>query len=289
MDDLKSKRVTVGIPTCNGAPYIEDALNSVLRQELPESVEREVIVCANGCTDGTEGIVESVALSNEGVELISTSEKGRPNAITTIKERAKSDIIVYADDDITFADDKVIGRLYEDLEADPAIKVAGGKVVYTYKKNWFLIDGINRVISRPPKRKKLQGAIFAMRKDIGLDMPKEVISEDSWLSLKLEDGQLMIDDDAVVFHAMPTTVRDMLRYRARIEAGIYQLKSKYGLDTFRIRQVRSRLGLLKESPLSELAYWPAVAALYCTAKVAGGVGYDLGWFNHKYERCVKPV
>jgi len=118
MDDVKGKGVTVGIPTCNGASHIEYALNSVLDQQLPDSTEMEVIVCANGCTDGTESVVESFASRNGGVELISIEERGKSLAKNSIRGRAKSDVIVYVDDDIRFGNSEVIRRLYEDLQND---------------------------------------------------------------------------------------------------------------------------------------------------------------------------
>lgn len=50
--------ISVVIPTCNGAPFIRDALESVFAQTLPP---REILVVDDASTDGTVKIVESLA------------------------------------------------------------------------------------------------------------------------------------------------------------------------------------------------------------------------------------
>lgn len=122
--EMADRYVTIGMPTYNGASTIEQTLQDILDQALPLSVdEMEVIVCANSCTDGTEKIVESIASDNNCLELISTSVRGRPHAWKTIRNRAKSNTVVYINDDIRLGDEKVVKRLYEDLEGNSDIQI----------------------------------------------------------------------------------------------------------------------------------------------------------------------
>jgi len=288
MHHTPERYVTVGIPTSNGASTIRNTLQQVLGQELPPSIDKmEVIVYANGCTDGTERVVESVATDSDGIELVSTRLRGRPNAWRCVKGLARSDVVVFVDDDITLGDGLVVRRLYEDLLAKPDIQIAGGKIISTYRPSWFLIDGMNRIHTRPARRKTISGGLYAMRRDIPLEMPLDIIHDDVWLSLSLGPDRILLDQDAIAYHEMPFTIRDYMKYRARVEAGLLQLRDEYGMDTRPVRQVRSRLHLLRELPLRDMVYLPAVAAFYLWGKLDGWAGYHSGRLNHQYERYAK--
>lgn len=126
-----------------------------------------------------------------------------------------------------------------------------------------------------------------MRREIPLEMPDDIINDDVWLALSLDEDQIVKDADAIGFHEMPSTIRDYIKYRSRVEAGLWQLKRQYGMDIKRFRQLRSRTYLLKDLPFKDKIYLPVAVALFCYGKALGITGFELKSLNHQYERYSK--
>jgi succinoglycan biosynthesis protein ExoA len=65
--------VTLVMPSYNEENYIEECLNSLLRQDYPAD-RVEILVADGGSRDRTREIIERVALANPRVRMLDNSE-----------------------------------------------------------------------------------------------------------------------------------------------------------------------------------------------------------------------
>jgi len=91
--------LSVIIPTRNRASYLQHALASLLKQSYPMEFF-EVIVIDNGSTDNTRQVVESFQQKLRNIRYFYDSTPGLHVGRHLGMKMAKSDILVYADDDI---------------------------------------------------------------------------------------------------------------------------------------------------------------------------------------------
>lgn len=98
--------ISVIIPTFNRRYQLHAMLDSLLRQCDPAEVA-EVIVVADGCTDGTEETVSVVAAESlmiaPQLEALATNSGGA-HAMNVGARRARGDVLLFLDDDLRCAD-----------------------------------------------------------------------------------------------------------------------------------------------------------------------------------------
>jgi len=85
--------VSVVIPNCNGARYLNEAIDSVLNQS---DVNVEVIVVDDGSTDGSRKILESYG---DRIKVFYQENKGAPAARNLGWQNAKTQYIKFLDSD----------------------------------------------------------------------------------------------------------------------------------------------------------------------------------------------
>lgn len=91
-----SIKVSVVIPVYNVELYVEDAINSILRQSLHEI---EIIIVNDGSTDGSMEIVKELAISDKRMQIISNPNQGLSIARNLGIYRAKGEYIYFFDSD----------------------------------------------------------------------------------------------------------------------------------------------------------------------------------------------
>ncbi len=100
-----TKILSVIIPTYNRAAYIEEAISSVLSQELPKDYKIEVIVIDDGSTDETEKIIKHF-----GKKIIYKKIKhsGKPAVARNVGLKlAKGEFIAFQDSDDVWPEKKL--------------------------------------------------------------------------------------------------------------------------------------------------------------------------------------
>lgn len=118
-------KIAVMIAAYNAAPYVGDALASLLRQR--DAAQLDIIVVNDGSTDGTGDIVRTVAAEAPEVRLIETPNQGIPRTRNAALDALTPDteLVTWLDaDDLSPA-----GRFARDIEhfaADPALEFLYG-------------------------------------------------------------------------------------------------------------------------------------------------------------------
>lgn len=88
--------VSVIVPVYNVAPYLREALDSVVNQTYKDL---EIIVVDDGSTDGSADICKEYADSDARIKLIQQSNKGLSGARNTGLDIATGDLVAFVDSD----------------------------------------------------------------------------------------------------------------------------------------------------------------------------------------------
>ena len=100
-------KLTIGIPTYNGAKHIHETLEAVINQVSKEmSSQVDILISDNGSTDGTQAVIEKFIINSHiTIEYIRNSENiGYDKNINQLFEKSKSEYLwTLADDDVPVA------------------------------------------------------------------------------------------------------------------------------------------------------------------------------------------
>lgn len=114
-------RVSIGLPTYNGATYLQATLDSLLAQDLADI---ELIISDNGSTDDTEAICRAAVASDDRVRYQrSPVNRGAGWNYNEVLRLARAPLFKWAaDDDI--CEPSFLRRCVDALDADPGLVLA---------------------------------------------------------------------------------------------------------------------------------------------------------------------
>src|SRR3989344_544815 len=224
------KKIDVCIPARNEERTIGLTLDSFLCSDFDGEVN--VLVCANDCRDGTEDVIKGYMEKYPNVRLITTKERGKPNAWNLLRRNANSRIIYFSDADVV-VEREAIRHLYDNLVGNKSLVGVGAMVVPYFDDSDFLTRLVTTHTS--VYQGCLPGALYAVYKAKlsdrlkfhGLEeMPKDVICDDGWITGVIGPGGWIINPRAKV-HYRPCSWRESSRVNIRFNQGIDQLKLEY--------------------------------------------------------------
>jgi len=224
----------IGVPAFNEEKSIERMLNSVFRQDLwrkTPSDRKQILVCANGCTDRTVRIVKALQASHPEIKLIELKEANKPSAWNAIKRNAPKEakILFFADADVILGP-RTLSRMWRDFQLKKEVQVISSSAIPIKEsaKN-SIVKAHNEPIIKfakenPPNQ--ISGALYGIRRDAAerTRIPKYIISEDLFLSCVFE-GKVFRDPKARVYFKLPQTVKEIINLRLRGGKAIGQLKA----------------------------------------------------------------
>ena len=141
--------LTVLLATHNRAESLDRVLDGLHRQQLPPGLTWEVIVVQSACTDDTARTLEAWA---HRIPLVPLSEPlpGKGRALNRALDRARGDLLVFTDDDISPATDW-LATLTGAAERWPAQDIFAGAIMPRYP------PGTPELLTGPP----YSGVVFA--------------------------------------------------------------------------------------------------------------------------------
>lgn len=169
---------------------------------------REIIICANACTDNTVAIVRELQRKHPEIQLLETPVKSKNRAWEMIvrhsNPRAKN--LFFADADVLVFP-HAFDRLEAALRNNRTALVAGANAFatagYVKKREAFYTDYVK--LRRYIKRNgtiPFQGALFAMRRETALhtQMPSHhLASDDGFLAREFKSHLVMVPDAKVAY------------------------------------------------------------------------------------------
>jgi glycosyltransferase involved in cell wall biosynthesis len=135
-------RTSIIIPTLN---HLEDCLkpciNSLLKNTNLEEWDAEVVVVANGCTDGTEDYVRSLGSRFKVISF--PNALGYPKAVNAGILASTGEYIVLLNNDLLFlewcAKNEWLNILESPMREDPKVAITGSSRDMWAKDKWFIV------------------------------------------------------------------------------------------------------------------------------------------------------
>jgi glycosyltransferase involved in cell wall biosynthesis len=95
--------LSILIPVYNERTVVERSLAQVLAAELPENMDRELIIVDDCSTDGTSDILERLAAGDPRISLVrKTVNEGKGAAVRSAIEHARGDFCIVQDADLEY-------------------------------------------------------------------------------------------------------------------------------------------------------------------------------------------
>lgn len=135
---MNNPQVSILMPVYNAAPFLEDCLDSILRQEF---TSWELLAVDDFSQDDSKLILEQYAEKDTRIKVLSNSEKGIIPALRLAFKNSIGQYISRMDADDRMPADKLL-VLYQLLKDNDNGCVATGKVVYF--SDTTLMDGYRR-------------------------------------------------------------------------------------------------------------------------------------------------
>lgn len=232
--------VSVIIAARNEEKNISARLSNLCHQEYPKE-KYEIIVISDGSTDGTEQEVkrfqEEYFQKSPTISFSSLDKQsGKPTAINTAVGLASGDILVFADCRQRFSK-TAIAELVASFR-QPQVGCVSGELLFTKDKEdseigeemglyWKYEKAIRKLESCTGSVIGATGAIYAVRKELFVPMPKETILDDVYIPLQilLNDYSVIFNPRAKAFDQVSKTVSAEWKRKVRTLAGNWQLFS----------------------------------------------------------------
>lgn len=280
-------RISIVIPAYNVAPYVEEALESVLHQTV---APLEVLVFNDGSTDGTTKILESYA-DHELVRYFSHENKGQGPVRNRGAELARGDYVYFFD-----ADDLLDASFVERMQRLIVRDDAPDLIMFSGRP--FVQAGFSPPISFDYERKfevlEIDGEQALIRLHHAHCLYAQVclylVRRQYWLHTGLQFPANYHQDEDVLFPLVRgadrvTVVRDVFFFRrVRPNSTMTMAKTQRHVAARR-RNVVYALAQLQSvtssnRKLRKVARERCVAMTYCYVEIAGAAGrwQDVGLF-----------
>jgi len=228
------KGLTFALAVKNEASTIQETLNSLLIQQ--QNIENEIIVCLNGTTDET---LEKINEKYESQVKIIYSEEVKPNAWNALFNTANYDNIVFMDGDV-IASNGSIDSLINVMENYNKTGAASKKIKVVDSNNPLEVYYNSPSIYIPDS---ILGCLYSIKRDKFYkrmiekgysEMPADIINDDQWVTLilenrdqnKIKDRDWSVAKDAYFLSHIPT-FEDFYNWSIRIEKGLIQMEKNH--------------------------------------------------------------
>lgn len=225
--------VVVVVAVRNEAALIERRLENLLSQDYPAD-RLDVIVACNGTTDGTDDLADRIARRSGRVRVVrSPAGEGKSGALNCAIASAESaEVIVFADARQLFAPDAV-GALVARF-CDPAVGAVTGRLVVERAPRaavegmrfyWGLESRLRACESRSGSVVGATGAIYAVRRELAVTLPSNLILDDVYLPLRIgmTGKRIVMAEDAFAIDVAAKDEAAEYRRKRRTMVGNIQL------------------------------------------------------------------
>jgi len=225
-------RFSVCIAAYNEAARIGRLLDQLMVADANEL--DEIVVCANGCEDGTEAVVNSYRSRDSRIVLV-TSEKGKPAAWNTLMHAARNDLRMFLDADVELAEG-FLSAMRTAVQSHPSAAIIAARDL-PRMRDPGVGPRLAALASRPFGFDYLCGRAYILRQNamagavqlkegpidqVSSEMPLHVLAEDLWLEVYVGRRSIAFARDAHVYYE-PGDVDDALRARARLRVARRQV------------------------------------------------------------------
>jgi cellulose synthase/poly-beta-1,6-N-acetylglucosamine synthase-like glycosyltransferase len=169
------------------------------------------------------------------VQLIRIPRSGKASALNAGMERARGEILFFTD--VRQVLDKDSLRDLVACFADPRVGVVSGELMIRRGANrgeqdvglyWRYEKMIRKRLTRIDSIMGATGAIYAMRRELAVPLPKDTLLDDVYLPLAaFFRGYRLILEESAKAYDYPTSLKVEFRRKVRTLAGVYQIIGAY--------------------------------------------------------------
>lgn len=229
-DSLRT--VSVVIAVHDGAEFLREKLASLLALDYPREL-MEIIVVSDGSTDATDAIAREHA--SNGVVLLRLPRSGKAAALNAGIAHARNEILLLTDVRqrvdrdalrhlVSYFDDSEVGVVSGELIIlSSASHEQEDVTLYRRYENWF-----RRRLGRIDSIFGATGCIYAMRRELAVEMPNDTLLDDMYLPLAaFFKGYRLAFDERARAYDYPTALDIEFRRKVRTLAGNIQVIQAY--------------------------------------------------------------
>ena len=242
--DADLPKVYIVFSVFNEQAVIKEKLESILNTSYPAD-KFEIYIGSDNSSDGTNAIIESFATDYKQITFFAFTERNGKSGVINklvgelkLKGLGNNDVLILTDANVMFTPaaiyelakhfkEKAIGQVAgnilsrgvtsEGISVQEKTYIQGeNKIKYLEGLNWGTMMGAF-------------GACYALRADCWIDIPKNYLMEDFYLSMNvLKQKEKAISElKAVCYEDISTEVGEEFKRKSRIQAGNFQNLAVY--------------------------------------------------------------
>lgn len=224
--------VSVIISAYNEESHIEKKIKNLLESDYPKD-NLEVLVGSDGSTDATDLVLSRMTDKRLKV-CIYKERRGKPSILNDLITKAGGEIIVFCDVRQIF-EKNAISQLVANF-ADEKVGCVSGELVFeslSYETEvakgvgmyWEYEKFIRKCESAVHSMVGATGAIYAIRKELYLPVPSDIVLDDVYIPLNIAriGYRSILDQDAKAYDRPALAISEEYRRKVRTLAGNYQI------------------------------------------------------------------
>jgi len=227
--------VSLIIAAYNEERVIREKIENTLTLDYPRD-RLEVVIVADGSTDGTVAIAQSYA--SAGIRVLhEAGRKGKTSALNRAAAMCTSEILLFSDANTHYGRD-VIRHLVRNFADQTIGGVSGRKVILEHVDRvatkgetgyWGYESFLKSCESGFGSIVTADGEIFALRASLFEPIPGDIVHDDMYLTLRMvRDGyRVVYDTDAVSAEQASKNLWDEFHLKVRYASAGFQIVSRF--------------------------------------------------------------
>lgn len=224
--------VSVIMSAYNEESHIEKKIKNLLESDYPKD-SLEILAGSDGSTDATDLVLSRMADKRLKV-FIYKERRGKPSILNDLVTKARGEIIVFCDARQIF-EKNAISQLVANF-ADEKVGCVSGELVFESLANetevakgvgmyWEYEKFIRKCESAVHSMVGATGAIYAIRKELYLPVPSDIVLDDVYIPLNIAriGYRSILDQDAKAYDRPALAISEEYRRKVRTLAGNYQI------------------------------------------------------------------
>ena len=227
--------LTIGviIAAYNEENVIAQKIQSILDSDYPAE-KIKIYIGSDASIDKTNELVASFQKTHPNVNLkIFKGRSGKAFIINDLAKECPDDIFILTDANVFFTQN-TISNLVRHF-SEPVTKQVCANIIKTSDKN-IQIQGLEKkylLLENTIKLKEsntwgfvigAEGGCYAIRRESYTPVPKNFFMDDFYITMSVikNKGQVLFDDEAIVFEDLPVESSEEFKRKIRISTGNYQ-------------------------------------------------------------------
>jgi cellulose synthase/poly-beta-1,6-N-acetylglucosamine synthase-like glycosyltransferase len=222
--------VSIIISAYNEEENIENKIKSILSLDYPTD-KLEVLIGSDGSTDNTEAIISRY--QSGMIKLLRQERRsGKPSMLNLLANQAKGEILTFTDarqelgknslrELVDNFNDKKVGSVSSEMLFNNENKKGSSGIGLYWKYEKFIRSSESRIGSMLGAT----GAMYAIRKELFTELPKDLILDDVYIPLKIvqKGYRAIFEPEAKIYDKIAKSSKSEFLRKVRTLSGNFQV------------------------------------------------------------------